>query len=102
MAGLALPHPVYASVSALVDPAPSVVVLQDGVVVVQDGVAEPDVTAIDNANAALAGGDQDEKTTKTKKKKSRLLILYAYSETENARENLRYFVANGLHAAADA
>ncbi|RYP91019.1 hypothetical protein DL770_002849 [Monosporascus sp. CRB-9-2] len=57
--------------------------------------------AINNANAALAGGGHDEKTTKIKKNKSRPLILYAYSETENARENLRYLVANCLHGAAD-
>ncbi|RYP21193.1 hypothetical protein DL765_002332 [Monosporascus sp. GIB2] len=50
----------------------------------KDGQPQSSI-AIDNANAA----------------KSRPLILYAYSETENARENLRYFVANGLHGAAD-
>ncbi|TVY58015.1 hypothetical protein LSUE1_G010034 [Lachnellula suecica] len=31
----------------------------------------------------------------------RPLILYAYYETENARKNLEYFLAHGLHAAAD-
>jgi hypothetical protein len=31
----------------------------------------------------------------------RPLILYAYAETPNARTNLEYFVAHGLHAAAD-
>ncbi|RYP85452.1 hypothetical protein DL769_001005 [Monosporascus sp. CRB-8-3] len=57
--------------------------------------------AIDNANATLAGGGHDEKTTKTEKKKPRPLILYAYSGTETALENPRYFVTNGLHGAAD-
>jgi hypothetical protein len=31
----------------------------------------------------------------------RPLILYAYYETENARQNLEYFLAHGLHGAAD-
>jgi hypothetical protein len=31
----------------------------------------------------------------------RPLILYAYAETETARVNLRFFIAHGLHAAAD-
>jgi hypothetical protein len=29
------------------------------------------------------------------------LILYAYYETENARQNLEYFLAHGLHGGAD-
>jgi hypothetical protein len=29
------------------------------------------------------------------------LILYAYYETENARQNLEYFLAHGVHGAAD-
>ncbi|KAF3919052.1 hypothetical protein ABW21_db0202408 [Orbilia brochopaga] len=32
---------------------------------------------------------------------SRPLILYAYHETENARRNAMFFIAHGLHAAAD-
>lgn len=32
---------------------------------------------------------------------TRPLILYAYSETESARINLEFFIAHGLHAAAD-
>ncbi|KAJ6261505.1 hypothetical protein Dda_4175 [Drechslerella dactyloides] len=32
---------------------------------------------------------------------SRPLILYAYHETENARRNALFFIAHGLHAAAD-
>jgi hypothetical protein len=31
----------------------------------------------------------------------RPLILYAYSETKNARKNLEFFLAHGLHAGAD-
>lgn len=31
----------------------------------------------------------------------RPLILYAYSESENARFNLQFFIDHGLHAAAD-
>jgi hypothetical protein len=31
----------------------------------------------------------------------RPLIIYAYYETENARQNLEYFLAHGLHGAAD-
>jgi len=31
----------------------------------------------------------------------RPLILYAYSETKSARINLKFFIAHGLHAAAD-
>lgn len=31
----------------------------------------------------------------------RPLILYAYSESDNARINLEFFIAHGLHAAAD-
>ena len=31
----------------------------------------------------------------------RPLILYAYHETENARRNLEFFIAHGLHHAAD-
>jgi hypothetical protein len=31
----------------------------------------------------------------------RPLILYAYYETENSRQNLEYFLAHGLHGAAD-
>lgn len=33
--------------------------------------------------------------------KDRPLILYAYSETDSARTNLNFFVAHGLHDAAD-
>lgn len=32
---------------------------------------------------------------------ARPLILYAYYETDNARQNLEYFIAHGLHGAAD-
>lgn len=32
---------------------------------------------------------------------SRPLILYAYSETDNARRNLQFFIDHGLHANAD-
>src|ERR1700730_3704626 len=31
----------------------------------------------------------------------RPLVLYAYFETPSARENLEFFIAHGLHAAAD-
>jgi hypothetical protein len=31
----------------------------------------------------------------------RPLILYAYHETDNARENLKFFLSQGLHGAAD-
>lgn len=31
----------------------------------------------------------------------RPLVLYAYAESENARDNLKFFVQRGLHAAAD-
>ncbi|KAG9247111.1 hypothetical protein BJ878DRAFT_415554 [Calycina marina] len=33
--------------------------------------------------------------------KDRPLILYAYSQTDSARDNLKFFIAHGLHAAAD-
>jgi len=33
--------------------------------------------------------------------KDRPLILYAYSETDSARTNLKFFIAHGLHDAAD-
>lgn len=32
---------------------------------------------------------------------NRPLILYAYSESKNARKNLEFFLAHGIHAAAD-
>ncbi|KAI9746430.1 MAG: hypothetical protein M1818_000143 [Claussenomyces sp. TS43310] len=37
----------------------------------------------------------------TSKIEDRPLILYAYSESDFARENLRFFLDHGLHAAAD-
>lgn len=40
-------------------------------------------------------------TDPEKNASTRPLIMYAYSETENARENLRFFLAQGLHGAAD-
>lgn len=33
--------------------------------------------------------------------KDRPLILYAYSESPNARENFKFFLAHGLHQSAD-
>jgi hypothetical protein len=32
---------------------------------------------------------------------TRLLIIYTYSESPNARENLKFFLAKGVHGAAD-
>ncbi|KAJ0161329.1 hypothetical protein CTA2_6395 [Colletotrichum tanaceti] len=40
-------------------------------------------------------------TQVTTSSKDRPLIVYAYHETENARQNLAFFVARGLHDAAD-
>jgi hypothetical protein len=37
----------------------------------------------------------------TKPVSKRPLILYAYSESEKARPNIEFFIAHGLHAAAD-
>lgn len=33
--------------------------------------------------------------------RDRPLVVYAYAESENARENLRFFLTRGLHAGAD-
>lgn len=33
--------------------------------------------------------------------RDRPLVVYAYAESDNARENLRFFLQRGLHAAAD-
>lgn len=49
---------------------------------------------------AIASPDVADETTTTTEN-HRPLILYAYSETESARANLKYFIKHGLHAAAD-
>lgn len=46
--------------------------------------------------ATVATGDKNKVATS-----DRPLILYAYFETNNSRPNLEYFIAHGLHAAAD-
>ncbi len=54
----------------------------------------------DDESASIQGASQGEAGA-TSSPSSRPLITYAYSETPNARENLLYFLEQGLHGAAD-
>ena len=56
-------------------------------------VPDDKTTSQGKASSINAGGNENAS--------DRPLILYAYYETENARQNLEYFLAHGLHGAAD-
>lgn len=49
--------------------------------------------------AQVEGGDISKQTVE--QNPERPLILYAYAETANARANFEFFLAHGLHGAAD-
>lgn len=74
---------------------------------------EPDIEPIADAKGSTAEestttGEVDSKTTSPEHNETaqtssadRPLVLYVYSETENARSNLKFFLAHGIHDNAD-
>ncbi len=52
-------------------------------------------------NLKLGGEDVPEVASQPNEHETRPLVLYTYAESDNARANLEYFVAKGIHGAAD-